>query len=259
MSTRAYLVIAFCLAAGAGAVAVDETISAFSNSASNSGNTFSAAASFGANIQFVKTVGSASCGATSNAVTVPAGGVTAGNTLVVRVVIRGTVAGAVSVTDSKGNTYTNDADVTNTNLRVVVFSAQVGTALAENDTISVTHPNVGSSSIVVGEFSGIASATRVDVTGPAIGDSATPSASVSTTNADDLVYATVGDGNGRTYTEPAGWTTHAHLFPQCGGAGGNSDNHGAYRIVSATGTYTYDPTLSSSARWAEAIVAYKAG
>src|SRR4051812_40717199 len=60
---------------------------------------------------FVKTVGTASCGGTSDAVTVPAGGVAAGHTLIVRLSNRSNNVGAVSASDSKGNTYTLDADI----------------------------------------------------------------------------------------------------------------------------------------------------
>ena len=32
----------------------------------------------------------------------------------------------------------------------------------------------------------------------------------------------------------------------------------AYRIVSATDTYNYDPTISASTKWADAIPSYRA-
>jgi len=53
-------------------------------------------------------------------------------------------SGSVTVIDSKGNTYTQDKDVTNgsgtSGVRTLVFSARVTTALS-GDTITITHPS----------------------------------------------------------------------------------------------------------------------
>jgi len=215
----------------------------------------------GSGIAFVKNVGTASCGTTSNVITVPAAGVAAGNTLIVRVTVRagspGT--GVVSVSDSKGNSYSVDKDVTSSNIRVVILSANVATALVSGDMITASYPavNPSATSLVVSEFSGISATNRVDVTGAGTGSSTAPSASVTTTNANDLIYSTVGTVNPPTYTEASGWTTETHLATACGGSGGNSLNHGAYRIVSTTGSQTYNPTLGTSVFWAEVMVAYK--
>jgi Big-like domain-containing protein len=206
----------------------------------------------------VGNVGQATCGSTSNAVTVPAAGVAAGNTVIVRATIRGSGAGAVSATDTRGNTYTNDKDVTGSNsMRVVVLSAHVGTALQSGDVITVTHPSGSATAVVASAYSGIASSSRVDTTGSGGANSNSPSASVTTTNADDLIYGAVGNQNSRTVTEPASWNTDSHVTSDCGGAPGNSTNNGAYRVVSSTGSYTYNPTLSNSEHWGEAVVAYK--
>jgi len=210
-------------------------------------------------IAFVKNIGNASCGTTSNVITVPAGGVAAGNTLIARVGIRhGTPTGTVTVTDSKGNTYTLDKDVTGAGVRVLVFSANVGTALAAGDTITVNYPtSFNSTGVVVSEYSGISATNRVDTTGSATGNSITPSANLTTITANTLVYGAVATTNHPLYTEASGWTTDVDQAPGCGGSQGNSTNHGAYRVVSTTGAYTYNPTLSTGMPWAEAIVAYK--
>jgi hypothetical protein len=211
-------------------------------------------------IAFVKNIGSASCGSPSNTITVPAGGVAASHTLIARLTIRDSnPGGAVTVSDSKGNTYTIDNDFTGFSTRVVILSANIGTALVSGDTLTITYPAAGldSTASVVSEFSGIAATNRVDATGSGSGNSSAPSASLTTLNANDLLYGVIIAINNPTYTEPSGWTTDAHLSAACGGAPGNSTNHGAYRIVSSAGSYTYNPTLNSSVFWTEAMVAYK--
>jgi hypothetical protein len=43
----------------------------------------------------------------------------------------------------------------------------------------------------------------------------------------------------------------------CGGPAGNTSNFGAYRIPTATGTFTYNPTISARSKWEDFAVAYK--
>src|SRR5689334_11132517 len=85
-------------------------------------------------IAFVKNVGSngsASTGTTLS-VTVPAGGVAAGDTVLVAVAID-PATGTVSVADSRGNAYTNNADIqqgtsgSSTGVREVILSARLTT------------------------------------------------------------------------------------------------------------------------------------
>jgi|GEM_PF-728060 len=211
-------------------------------------------------IAFVKNIGAATCGSASNALTVPVGGVAAGHTLIARVSVRdSSPAGAVTIVDSKGNTYTLDVEVTNAAIRVLIFSANITTALVVGDTITVNYPPVSptSTGFVVSEFSGIAATNRVEVTGSAIGGTSTPAVTVTTANTNDLLYGFVGSTNQPTYTEAPGWMTDTDLQPACGGAQGNSTNHGGYRLVSAVGAYTYNPTQSAGNTWGEVVVAYK--
>jgi hypothetical protein len=248
------------LAAAVAGSAVGATTAAFSGQTSNGGNTFQAASSFAPLAAFVKHVGSSTCGSTTSVVTVPAGGVAAQNTLIVRFVQRSTISGAVSVSDSKGNTYSQDLEVVNAGgggIRTLVFSANVQTALVGGDSITVSHPTSGSLSAAVDEFSGIVAANRVDATGSGIGAGPPTTASVTTTNARDLVVGVLGVRGSPTFTQASGWSGLNSLSPDCGGAGGSSQNHGGYRIVSTTGTYTYNPTISGTDGWAMALVAYK--
>jgi len=236
------------------------TSAAFTSSTSNPSNSFSAKATFPP--VFVRNVGTASCGTTSNAVTVPAGGIPVGRTLVVQLVLRGgSYANAVSATDSRGNTYRTDLDVTNVGqtLRTVVFSAYVATALLAGDTITASHGSSSSSGIGVDEVRRVPSSSHLNRSGTATGSSASPSATLSaaTTVGDVLLYGAVGAvGINTVSTEAASYTLAHDVTQNCGGATNRARNHAAYRIVAATGTYTYNPTLSGSTGWASVLGAY---
>lgn len=211
---------------------------------------------------FVNNVGQASCGSgTSLSVVVPSAGVAAGDTLIVRLDLRSTGTTAVSASDSKGNAYTVDANSIHESglQRSTIFSAYIATALVSGNTITVSFPFAASSAVVVDEFSGIAQTGRLDASGTRNGQNSTPSVSVTTTRADDVVVGAVSAATNTTFTQPAGWTPLTSQSVSCGGAPGDSLNLGAYQIPSSTGTYSYNPTLSSSQRWAAAAVAYMPG
>ncbi|MHB8465500.1 MAG: hypothetical protein ACYDD7_11785, partial [Acidimicrobiales bacterium] len=84
-----------------------------------------------------------------------------------------------------------------------------------------------------------------------------PSASATTSNGNDLLFGAVGENNKVTsFTEPLLWARAlANINVQCGGSRVAIDT--AYRVVAATGTYSYNPTTSGGASWADAIAAYK--
>lgn len=250
---RSILVLLAALVTG---LSVGISFSAFSSQTSNTGNTFSAAASFGP--EFVKQLGTNTCQDWSSTVDVPAGGVAPGNTVVVSLVLRGGAAGGVSASDRRGNSYSRDADVTNSSVRVVTLSSRVATALAAGDTITVSHPFANTSQGVAAvEFSGVLAGARVDQTAEETGNNNSPSASLTTTNDRGVLVGAVGLQNNRNMTEASGWTSLEHVGASCGGAPGRSTLHTAYRIVSSSGSYAYSPTISNSERWAEALVAYK--
>lgn len=261
MQRRRSFLLAAVIAIGGGALlggAAQVSLAYLTAQSSNGGNTFTTAASFPNPIAFVKTIGSSSCGTTTSVITVPAAGVAAGNTVIVRWVGRGTTTGALSATDTKGNAYSVDREVLNTDIRTVVLSAHVATALTSGNTITVTHPNTNAKSAVAVEFSGVAATGRVHVSNTGVGSSATPTASVTTTTANTVLVGAQGNLNALTVTQPASWTNLGSMTTACGGGGaGTSSNNGAYRIVSATGTYAYAPTLSGSQRWSEVVVAYR--
>ena len=112
-------------------------------------------------IAFVKNVGVGGTTVAGTSISVTLQGsvsVAVGDTLIVTFVMD-PAAGAVSCADSRGNSYSVDADVTNgsgtSGVRTVVCSASVATALGNNDTITVTHPLATSKALSVNEFSGL--------------------------------------------------------------------------------------------------------
>jgi hypothetical protein len=252
---RAGLAIAvFLTLAGVGA-----TFAAFSDTTSNSSSPFTSASTF---LQFVRNVGTAECGGTSDTVAVPAAGVDAGDTLVVLTSFRdrGGTGFAVSVSDSQGNTYQQDLTDSQAPVRADVYSAYITNALGPGDTITVTHPDLDANAVVVTEFRGIDAAGRVDQTATDNGNSATPTASLTTTNPNDVVvgFVTVADSPS-SVTQPGGWSALPSMNTDCGIPPPHTleSIHAAYRIVSSTGTYTYNPTLSGISRWDDLMASYK--
>jgi hypothetical protein len=208
---------------------------------------------------YVRTLATGGCAATNDVVTVPAGGVAVGRTVLVRLAMRGAGAGAVSVTDSRGNVYTKDADVNELTARIAVFSAPVTTALLAGDTITASHPfDPDSSGVVAAELKNIVAAGRVDVVGTATGNSANPSASVGTTVAGDFLVGATANANQRGMTEASGWNLLTHTTQGCpGGSKGNAESHAGSRFAAAAGPFTYAPTLVQGDHWAMALLAYK--
>jgi hypothetical protein len=93
-------------------------------------------------IGYVGTIGTASSATvgTTLSVAVPAGGVAAGDSIIV-VFTMPDLGPPVTATDSQGNVYAADADaVASGSVHTVVFSARNVRALAAGDTITVTHP-----------------------------------------------------------------------------------------------------------------------
>jgi prepilin-type N-terminal cleavage/methylation domain-containing protein len=215
-------------------------------------------------LSFVRNLGQASCtsGGTMT-ITVPAAGVAAGDSVIVRLMQRGVSGGAVGASDSRGNTYSADVDAINIDQREVLFRSYMTTALVGGDTITVTFPSASTSEgVVADDFTGLTppwASGALDATGTGGGNSSTPSASATTSNGKDLLIGGVSNASNLSGTQPSGWTALTNQTPSCGGgASGNATNLGGYAVVSSPGTYAYNPTLSSNARWADGIAAYKA-
>lgn len=178
---------------------------------------------------------------------------TAGNTI------------TVSVADSKGNTYTNNADVTNTGgpTRAIIFSAPVTTALTTTSTVTVTFSRtVTYANMSVFQVSGLLAASPVDKTATNTNNSGSTAATVgptaTTTQSDELLIGAFGlDINTGSPTMAAG--TGYTALPtnvQSGGWG----IYPEYQTVSATGAYSATGTFAPAADvadWSGVLVAYK--
>lgn len=216
-------------------------------------------------IAFVKNVGSANVSnATTAVVTVPAGGVAAGNIMVIRTV-RGASATVVSsIVDSRGgNSYSEFVADTAGSPSVATWLGVIAVALQSGDTITTTFASKGGCGTVIDEFSGITSTG--DGSNHGSGSSATPSsgAIASPASNDDLFVGAVAvvSGGADSFTEDtdtdggAGWNSLTR-----GNWGGGTTNayRSAYKIATAAASQTYNPALGTSRVWVATISALKA-
>ena len=216
-------------------------------------------------LAFVKEVASVAATNSTNpqVLTVPAGGVAAGNLMVLTA---GLAAGSTisSVTDSGGNSWTvntiaqDDRIPTN---RFLLCYAVATTGLTSGNTISITSSNTGFANRVymVSEYSGTASASVLDKTvaaqdvfsGPNTMDTGN---TATTTQADEvLVAGWAYNSTSNTITGySSGYTGLTTLVSGLSVAG-------AWRIVAATGAYNATATQSGTvASWGAGLATYKA-
>src|SRR5437762_8021814 len=121
-----------------------------------------------AGIAFVKNLGTqtgTSNNATTLQISVPAGGVAAGNSIILTFV-SADLTGAFSATDSVSNTYSVDIQGANTGkARTVILSAHNVKALVSGNTITVTYPLTSAKRVLsANEFSGLAKTGTLDQT-----------------------------------------------------------------------------------------------
>ena len=117
-----------------------------------------AAAPARAAITYVGRVASTTVTAASTSTVLTAGRtVTAGDAIVVAVLLSSTSTTAAKVVDSAGNTYALDRDLNDGSAgdRVVVFSATNAKALPSGGTITITYPSSAECNASVDEFTGI--------------------------------------------------------------------------------------------------------
>ncbi len=219
-----------------------------------------------ATIAFVKNVGTvAEGGSPGTTLELTLGGgisVPVGHAVIVSFAVDPRV-GAITCTDSKGNTYTADVDVANgaaTNgVRAVAFSTVVSSALLPGDIITVTHPNTKDRALSANEFSGFPGGIVVDQTATGTGNDASPiTAAATTTVANELLLGTVTvEARGETFAPGASYTALPSIESNAGTGTRRVGVFSEYRIVSATGTYVADGTLSSADPWAAGLVAYR--
>jgi hypothetical protein len=218
-------------------------------------------------VVFIKNVGSASTTTTGTtlSITVPPAGVSAGSTLIVKVIHAFTASGP-TVADSRGNTYTRDVTSpdSGSNFRLSLFSAQINSALQGGDTIQLTtSASVGNKAFSVDEFNNITFTSPLDVKNSGSGSSTTPgtSTAITTTNADDLIYGLVGVAGGTSEAFSQDTVAEFNGLTRVGTNSGTADvvANSAYKSVPSTGTYKYQPTLGVSHNWVAVVASYKAG
>lgn len=163
---------------------------------------------------------------------------------------------SASVSDTRGNTWTRIGSIVtggDGSLYLDAFYCIANGAGAD----TVTYNAAGSSymSLIIAEYSGIATTSPLDVAGSSTGSSTSPSTSITTTNANDLIigWVTSMAGSTVTITSGSGYTMrqeyedaatymHAHLED---------------KSVSATGAQTVNATLGSSLQWIMRGAAFK--
>lgn len=213
---------------------------------------------------FVKVVGTDSATAVtagapySATVTVPGGGVAAGNSVIVLAEISGD---AISCSDSVNGAYANDIPGGGPGAFPLIASRHGVAALPAGATItcSANAPAGGGGAILMSalEFSGLL-ASPLDQTTRASGTSTAPSSGPTppTTAADELVVGAIGNESCAQalpdLTPAAGLTAVGSVV-----LGGQAIRP-MFQVVSATGSYSVSGTFSASDCWDAGVATYKA-
>src|SRR6185369_8946532 len=114
-----------------------------------------------------------------------------GSTVIVTIALE-PVAGAITCSDPRGNTYAVDVDVTDgtgtTGVRSAVCSARVTTAIAAGDLMTVGHTSTNRRAIFMMSVTGLA-VSPVDKTATATGNSTSPASgsTAATSQASELL------------------------------------------------------------------------
>jgi hypothetical protein len=199
---------------------------------------------------------------TTGSSTVQLTGVTAavGRTMFLEIAANPT-SSTVTVTDSAGNTYTKDIDVTNgAEARTLLFSARITTALAGGTiTTSYSSPVPTDKAVSAFSFEGIATPSPKDKSSTATGNgtSLSTGTTATTSQPDELLLGAFGHGDGRATFDPG--ANYTALTSAGANGSGGAAIFPEYRLVSATGAYSASATNnnSKSAGWAAALVTYR--
>jgi hypothetical protein len=202
---------------------------------------------------FVRRVVSATASSTRTTTTlaVSSPGVPAGNTLVVSLLLSttGSLTGAVTATDSAGNSYVvardnNDGSAGDRTLMLVSVGVK---ALAAGATIKLTYPSSAETHVSVDEFAGVAG---IDASAGATGTTAAfSSGTATTTRSADLLIGMVGTESGKAPAFSTGWTSLPLLTV-------SSDYlKTAYQLATSSGSFAATGTIGG--QWMASIVALK--
>jgi hypothetical protein len=219
----------------------------------------------GASPQFVQTVATRSVVDTGNtlALTVPAAGVSAGDTVIV-VGAKGKDQEAVaSVADSRGNVYTVDRTVhgaAGSGISMSIASGYIATALQPGDTITITYEGTAAYTNRFGgayEFSGLApTGADVSATGAGYGSTVSVGPTGTTTQDSELAVSLFDvQSGGATFTAGAGQTA----LTSVNGAVVNQFLFPEFQVVSVAGAQSASGTLSALASYDSLLVTYRTG
>lgn len=209
----------------------------------------------------VGAVNSAQASGSTLVVTVGAGGIPAGHTIISRSAAD-YLSTAPTIADTRGNTWTSvrSSPGPSNAFRASMHAGQITTALQAGDTITMTWASsLTNRALVLDRFSGLLVPLTVDAQNGSSGTSTTPDANVTSTTPVDLVVGMVGSAAPLTdgYTQDATWTGLTRTGTQAGTAPYVSVG-GAYRLATSTSTWHYKPVLGTSVAWAGIAAAFKA-
>jgi len=197
-------------------------------------------------------VGSAAHSASSTGATITVGpaGVKAGDAVLLSVLLTNVDPDFPAVTDSAGNSYVIQHNISDGSAGDSVFTAaSLKTAgLAPGATIWVTYAAADQAYLRADEFRGLSSADRG---AQAFATSAlfTSGPTAATSHPAELLYATLGAESGGPPSWTAGWTVLPALM------NGSDALGAAYQVVAATGSYAASGTVSGGT-WMAALTTY---
>ena len=179
------------------------------------------------------------------------GAQTSGNANVIMI---GGVSGFVvsSVTDTKGNTYNSVATGNVGGIQVAAYVATgIASASAGSNTVTVTFSaGTNSPDIHILEYSGLASSGVFDSSDYVNGTGTSASATFSTSNANDVIIASLLYTGTPTITAGTGYTMRVNEGPSWG-------NCTEDQVVSSSGSQTASFSISSSQSWWVFAIALK--
>jgi hypothetical protein len=177
-----------------------------------------------------------------------------------------------TVTDSKGNTWSNNGDPnlcfgTSTEVLAIFFS-KLTVALAVNDTVTINWKNSSglaasqsANAMSVIDVTALANAV-IDQTSSSSGSSTSAtSLNVTTTAAVEALIGVIGVNgpSGDTYSATGGFTLTpaTHTGTSGGSANTNATDNSETQSTSATGSFAASGTLGTSRGWVAAIATFK--
>lgn len=174
---------------------------------------------------------------------------------------------AISVTDTKGNTFTVDGQspIQNNTMQTATISGRLTTAVTTSDhlTVTITNPPVGNKSrMALGMYAvkGILNPGRVDKQSMTSGANQTlqsigPTTALAQTNEIVFALTCTADVAGMTWTESGSGYSTALNFDTTGTAPRHA--HFRYKIVAATTAVSASSTTSAQCVWSGMVQTYK--